>query len=83
MGKLAGRPNPKRLLFVLLIGNIVNRPCLIKKNSAISDVSRAFWEISVSAGGLGVAVTPPMSPGQSAGGGPGGKAPGSTWDLVI
>ena len=31
----------------------------------------------------GVVVTPPMGPRQSPGGGPGGKATRSSWDLVI
>ena len=39
LGKLTGRPNPKRLSFFLLIENIVKRPCLIRKNSAISIIT--------------------------------------------
>ena len=48
-----------------------------------SDISRVFLGTPFSAGGLGVAVTIPMGLWQSPGGGPGGKAPGSSWDLVI
>ena len=36
---------------------------------------------SVSAGGLGGAVSPPVGLGQSLGGGPGGEAPGSSPDF--
>ena len=36
---------------------------------------------SVSAGRLGAAVSPPVGPGQSLGGGPGGEAPGSSTDF--
>ena len=48
-----------------------------------SDVSRDFLGTPFSAGGLGAAVMPPMGPWQSLSGGPGGKAPGSFWDLLI
>ena len=49
-----------------------------------SDVSGVFLGTPFSAGGLGVPVTPPMMGlWQSPGGGPGGKALGSSWDLVI
>ena len=44
---------------------------------------QSFLGTPFSAGGLGVAVMLPVGPGQSPGGGPGGKAPGSSWDLVI
>uniref|UniRef100_K1QWW8 Uncharacterized protein n=1 Tax=Magallana gigas TaxID=29159 RepID=K1QWW8_MAGGI len=33
-------------------------------------------------GCLGAALRPPVGPGQSTGGGPGGEAPGSSWVFV-
>ena len=38
---------------------------------------------SNTAGGLGGAVSPPVGPGQSPDGGPGGKAPGSSEEPAI
>ena len=51
--------------------------------SLSSDLSRGFLGTLFSVGGLEEAVMPPMGPWQSLSGGPGGKAPGSFWDLVI
>ena len=52
-------------------------------NIVYSDVSRVFWGTPFSAGGLRVAVMPPMDPWQTLSGGPGGKAPESFWDFII
>ena len=52
-------------------------------NIVYSDVSRVFWGTPFSAGGLRVAVMPPMDPWHTLSGGPGGKAPESFWDFII
>ena len=40
MGKLTGRPNLKKILFVSLIENIAKRSCLIRKNPALPIIKK-------------------------------------------
>ena len=61
----------------------INKVIMVRRGSRNQKGGFPSSRKSVSAGGLGGTVSPPVGPGQSLGGGPGGKAPGSSPDFEV